>query len=350
MSDNWQLAQHFREIAQGYYSIADKWRKRAYDRAADTISNFPEKITSSRQLENVRGFGASTLSDVEEFLQKGSTERHRQLYMNASRQDDLHRETINLFQSVYGIGPQNAEYFYGLGYRDLQSLYQSGLLNDKQMIGLQYRDDLLQKIPRAEIEYFGYQLNSRIPNENIFYFRDSTGNNIQQIESIWHIAGSYRRGENESGDIDLLARYIDMDTILNTLQDMGMIVATLAYGETKYMGIIKVAPNAIARRLDIRIFRPTDYVYGLLYFTGSQKFNILMRNRANELGATLNEYGLTDAYGGMYPVNREEEIFRILGIIYYPPEQRFRDISFLQYTTPTIRQGASIVEQRKYFV
>ena len=385
MSDNTLLAKHFYEIAEGYYTEENKWRKRAYQNAADTISKFRDKITSSDQLVGIKGFGKSTLEDVDEFLKTGSTARHKDLYINSSSKDNEKREIINLFLSVYGIGPQNAEYYYGLGYRDLQSLYNSGLLNDKQRIGVYYRDDISQRIPRSEIEYFGYELSKRIPTtayvdyftRNIYpIFNDTIpkGDIIRgrekyrgqqnivstivdettgRIEPIWHIAGSYRRNESSSGDIDLLARYIDMNYLLGVLQEMGFIVAELAYGETKYMGIIKVHPNAVARRIDIRIFNPNDYIYGLLYFTGSPKFNVLMRTRANELGASLNEYGLVDFYGTSYPVNNEEEVFKLLGIVYLTPEQRTRDISHLNYTEPgvppTIRIGPSIVGKKQYY-
>jgi hypothetical protein len=46
------------------------------------------------------------------------------------------------------------------------------------------------------------------------------------------------------------------------------------------------------RRLDILLTPPEEYGYALLYFTGSQKFNILVRQHALTLGYTLNEHRL----------------------------------------------------------
>jgi DNA polymerase lambda len=334
---NTDLANHFKDIAKAYINPSDKWRKITYNNAADVINSFPTQILSSKQLSNIKGFGESTLHDVDEFLRKHNTSRHQEMYENKYSEDSQKRDIVNLFQDVYGIGPENANYFYGLGYRDLNSLYLSNVLNNKQRIGIKYYHELLQRIPRSEIEYFGYMLSQRI----------STGTVINgQNEPVWYIAGSYRRGEQNSGDIDIIARWITMDQMVNILQNMGFIIETLAYGETKYMGIIRIYPTGIARRIDIRIFRPDEYVYGLLYFTGSEKLNILMRNRANELGASLNEYSLTDTNGRIYPVINEEQIFELLGIVYLTPEQRTRSIAKLDYISPKMITGPSITGKK----
>jgi len=326
---NTNLWQHFKEIAESYINPVDRWRRKAYANAADVIMTFPVQITSSVQLAKIKGFGESTLHDVNEFLTTGSTSRHRQLHNQRPQEDVQKASIINLFQSVYGIGPENANYFYGLGYRDLNSLFNSNVINDKQRIGIRYYYDLLQRIPRSEIDYFGYLLSQKIP----------TGTVVNGVmESVWHIAGSYRRNEPDSGDIDIIARWINMNQIVEVLRNLGLILETLAYDETKYMGIIKIYPNGVARRIDIRIFRPEEFIYGLLYFTGSQKLNILMRQRANELGGVLNEYHLSDRRGRIYPVVNEEQIFALLGIVYLKPEQRTKNIPGLQYTTPLIRQ------------
>ena len=46
------------------------------------------------------------------------------------------------------------------------------------------------------------------------------------------------------------------------------------------------------RRLDIRLLPFDQYHCGILYFTGSDQFNKMMRAHALEQGFTLNEYSL----------------------------------------------------------
>ena len=97
------------------------------------------------------------------------------------------------------------------------------------------------------------------------------------------------------------------------------------------MGIVQLDDQHNGHRIDIRLVEPKSYIFALLYFTGSQRFNILMRQRAIELGMTLNEYGLYDNKGVSQPANSEEDIFNILRIKYIPPEARTRTIGLLEY-------------------
>jgi DNA polymerase/3'-5' exonuclease PolX len=97
-------------------------------------------------------------------------------------------------------------------------------------------------------------------------------------------------------------------------------------GTTKYMGVCKLRPNATGRRIDIRIVTSSSLGAALLYFTGSDKFNKIMRYFANQRGFTLNEYGLYEYINGvkgeLVPAETEEDIFSILNTVYLTPEQR----------------------------
>jgi DNA polymerase (family 10) len=88
------------------------------------------------------------------------------------------------------------------------------------------------------------------------------------------------------------------------------------------MGIVRISPQDNAHRIDIRLIKPESYAYALMYFTGSQRFNILTRQRAIELGLRLNEYGLFDEEGQSLPGESEEEIFDHLGLVYVAPKNR----------------------------
>lgn len=324
---NYGLWQHFTEIGKSYGIILkqgnnepdDAHRKTNYDNAAEYIRTYPNFITNSNMFTGVKGFGQSIRKDIDEYLRTSSTDRLKRLQAKIIP-DDPRVKTMELFESVYGIGSKYSKKFYDLGYRTLQDLWNSGLLNEKQKIGMKYREDLLVRIPREEIDYFGALLTRYIPN-----YRYVDG----ELNSVWYIAGSFRRGEFNSGDIDIIARWITMDQMINVLKQLGFILEGLAQGTKKFMGIIRIRPGLPARRLDIRIMEPNHYIYGLLYFTGSKEFNVLMRNRAKEFGALLNEYTLTDKNGQQYPVKNEAQIFELLGVKYLAPEQRVKNLTVL---------------------
>jgi len=74
------------------------------------------------------------------------------------------------------------------------------------------------------------------------------------------------------------------------------------------------------------LFTPKkEYGFALVYFTGSDKFNVDMRKHALTRGWSLNEHGFT--YVGTDKkdpptLQNEEEIFAFLEVPWIPPTQR----------------------------
>lgn len=93
---------------------------------------------------------------------------------------------------VWGIGDKTAEKLVKMGFHSVRDLREKGLhlLNAQQLIGLNYYEELLEKIPRAEVE--------RIYNT----VNESCQKILPGAECI--VCGSYRRGRPESGDVDVL--------------------------------------------------------------------------------------------------------------------------------------------------
>ncbi|KAN0041484.1 hypothetical protein ACTFIV_004025 [Dictyostelium citrinum] len=84
----------------------------------------------------------------------------------------------------------------------------------------------------------------------------------------------------------------------------------------------------IARRIDFKLIPIESYYFGLLHNTGSDEFNRQMRAVALSKGYTLSEYSInkfskeTGKDDQITLVNSEEEIFKIIGMKYYPPQER----------------------------
>ncbi|KAM9978422.1 hypothetical protein ACTFIY_012176 [Dictyostelium cf. discoideum] len=83
-----------------------------------------------------------------------------------------------------------------------------------------------------------------------------------------------------------------------------------------------------ARRIDFKLIPIESYYFGLLHNTGSDEFNRQMRAIALSKGYTLSEYSInkfskeSGKDDQIIPVNSEEEIFKIIGMKYYPPQER----------------------------
>jgi DNA polymerase/3'-5' exonuclease PolX len=114
---------------------------------------------------------------------------------------------------------------------------------------------------------------------------------------------------------------------LDALVDEGYILDELVSGPKKWMGYVKAGPRGTPRRLDVLLTSPTEYPYAVLYFTGSDRFNVAMRRGATERGYVLSEHGMVPikAAAGrpVVPGMRgERDIFEFLGLRYVPPQER----------------------------
>lgn len=202
-------------------------------------------------------------------------------------------------------------------------------LTHHQKIGMFYFEDFEKRIPRAEIERFEkllYPIITRLDN---------------QIQ--WEICGSYRRGQSNSGDIDILITHPEYNTrdkvtenpwlqsLVNTLESKNILCDHLTNeGKSKYMGVGRVPiqgqpdwmDTSIARRIDIRFVPYDSYITSLLYFTGSAKENIRLRKVAISKGYKLSEYGLFDSDGDAIVFKTEQEAYQFLGLEYVEPTSR----------------------------
>ncbi len=320
LSRNKDLADALALIASYYEMARDTYRARAFATASAKIAAYPTGIESGTEARaNIVGVGASIEEAIDEFFASYDQDRHKG---HISRLDELERQfneqrtVIDYFMSFYGIGPVKAVALYNQNLRTLEDIWTKGNLTEAQKIGILWRDHLKLRISRDEMDL----INQKI------------GTLLNPYGIKWTIAGSYRRGETSSGDIDILIESrsdLNMDGVVNLLQSI--LPATLAVGPSKFMGIVRLDDQHNGHRIDIRLINPESYQYALLYFTGSQRVNILMRQRAIEFGLTLNEYGLFNRDGQSYPANSEEDIFQMLRIRYLPPESRLKTINRLEF-------------------
>jgi DNA polymerase/3'-5' exonuclease PolX len=84
-------------------------------------------------------------------------------------------------------------------------------------------------------------------------------------------------------------------------------------------------PDGKARRLDLLMTPDIEYAYALLYFTGSDKFNVAFRQHVLQMGYTLNEHTLTVIRPDVRPVpymHTEKSIFQFLRLRYVEPQDR----------------------------
>jgi NAD-dependent DNA ligase len=289
----------------------EPFRARAYQKAQETIMSYNGDITDPAQLKGLPGIGDTIMEKFNEYVQTGTLKV-------------LEREKnnpLNILADVYGIGPKKAKELVDKGITTIDQLRaRQDELNDVQKVGLQYYEQILERIPRSEIVEYDTMFES--------VFAKVAANDPS---ARFEIVGSYRRGAQSSGDIDIIitgnsgAIY---KAFIDELIKQKIILNVLSRGVSKTLVIAKLPGKSVARRVDFLYSPPDEFPFAILYFTGSKAFNTVMRNRALAMGYTLNEHGLSIMENKVkgakieQPFADEKAIFDFLKMAYKTPVER----------------------------
>lgn len=324
MDNNKKILTMLEELRDIMQRRGDAIRAKAYENASTQIMLLKKDIINPKiDLKEVIGIGKTITDKIDTYLKTGTLEI-------------LEREKnnpINIFTQVYGIGPKKAEELVKKEITTIEQLKNNlNLLNDKQKIGVKYYDDILKCIPRSEIDDFYVKLSI------IFEMFDNSDNHFE-------IVGSYRREKQDSGDIDIIITNSKNDKsifneLLDYLKQEKYIIEDgfLSRGDVKSLTIIDIYPekeNTIKRRVDFLYAPPNQYAFAILYFTGSKIFNTVMRQRAKDMGYTLNEHEFCYYNNGIKGKKVEKE---------FPDEKSIFDFLQIKFKRPNERIDALSVE------
>jgi DNA polymerase/3'-5' exonuclease PolX len=284
----------------------------AYGKVIQQVKS-KETITGMDDLKDVKGVGESIQKKMEEIFETGK------LKVTEEVRKDPTLEEVEHFMNIYGVGRVKAvklvreKHIHTIADLRARVAEDPNLLNTNQTVGLKYYEDLLERIPRAEMKKHEKILKKVIPYE-------------------CELVGSYRREEPNSGDIDVLIRAPAgdhkqlLEKISAELIAKGYLIETLALGDKKCLAICRLPGKAKqkARRLDLLLAPEKEYGFSLMYFTGSDKFNIAVRKVALEKGYSMNEHAFTPQGDAVPPPEllSEKDIFEFLGFKYVEPVQR----------------------------
>ena len=301
----------------------EPFKSRAYHNAQETIMVITEDLTAENYkavLKGKPGIGSTILEKLQEFVETGTLRLLEREKTNP----------LNVLTDVYGIGPKKAKDLITSGIASIAELRakQNDVLNDVQKAGLKYYEDILERIPRSEIDEYSVIFNR--------VFQEIIQGKPESEKNAFEIVGSYRRGALQSGDIDVIITGKTGDTFkefIDRLKETGIILEILSRGPSKCLVIGKLSGSSKkARRIDFLFTTPEEYPFSILYFTGSKTFNTVMRGYSLTMGYSLNEHGL-------YQMNKtekkavkgekvshvfldEQSIFDFLNIEYKSPNQR----------------------------
>ncbi|MEM0117092.1 MAG: DNA polymerase/3'-5' exonuclease PolX [Conexivisphaerales archaeon] len=285
----------------------ERFKSIAYWRAANTIRNLTEDIEvvwKQGKLTDLPYVGEGIAKKIDEYLSTGHS-----TYLD-KMQKKVPAAVFSLM-AVPGIGPKTA---YRLAkeagvssLEDLEKRLEEGML--LEILGKENSRKILEEIKKFKSR----ERRLLLPEAEAVIESLQSHFTTKAVQVM--VAGSYRRGKETIGDIDLISTDQLAADALARFPRVGEVIER----GNKRMSVKLVD----GLQVDLRLFDQDELGAGLLYFTGSKEHNIELRNIAIKRGWKLNEYGLFDTKTGKrLAAKTEDDIYSELGLAYIPPELR----------------------------
>jgi DNA polymerase IV len=206
------------QMANFYDRTHDQWRTVAYRKAITSLNKQTKRIVYKEEAIKLPFVGERLATKIEEIA---ITARLRRLD-NAKR--DPRDQILQSFMDIYGVGIAQASRWVNAGFSTLDDLMKGAKLTEAQKIGIAHYENFRTRVSRSEVEQHGT------------FVRKA----LEKIDKDFEVTimGSYRRGAESSGDIDLMITKpgADMHYIRSTIIDQlvpqllvqGFFKATLA--------------------------------------------------------------------------------------------------------------------------
>ncbi len=315
------VAAHNEEVASAFDEMADLlsiraenvFRIRAYRRAAQIVRSLPRELAEmhgTEEFDALPGIGADLAGKIEELLRTGQLKALEKL---------RHRvpHGVRDLLALPALGPVRVRALFTKlrvrGIDDLRRVLADGRLSSVRGFG----PKILAELARA-LEETRDKPPQRVPLSVATQYAKPLKTFLESVPGVTRveIAGSYRRGRDTVGDLDVLVCAAQDAAPILALKRYGELRKLTAAGATKASGILRSG-----LQVDERVLEPQSFGAALHYFTGSRDHNIHIRRRAQERGYKLNEYGL---FRGNHRIAgaTEEDLFSALALPWIPPELR----------------------------
>jgi DNA polymerase (family 10) len=292
---------------------ANPFRIRAYRNAARTISSTSESLSDlvaeKQDLTQFAGIGKDLAKQIEEISTKGQHSALEEL------RKQIPGGVLDMLR-IPGVGPKKVSVFFNeLGLKsleDLKAACEAGRLSKLKGFGKKTEESILANIAMAT------EHSQRSSISDARAAAEAIVEDLQTLKEVGQVAvaGSCRRRKETCGDLDILATCSDSGPPMDCLAAHPLVESVLQRGETKQRVRLKTGME-----LDLRVVPEESFGAAMQYFTGSKEHNVVVRQRAKDLGLKLNEYGVFR--DDVQVAGRtEEEVYAAVGLPWFPPELR----------------------------
>ena len=330
--------EQFDQLCEYYKKQGKQGGARAYHymQARSLCEHLPDSFSLEQLLHKVHGVGPQTIKKLEEIWWRGSLRRVEALLADPTNQ------ATKALCTVHGIGGTKAKQLI-----DEYKVTSVDALR-KQMDRLPLT--VLSEPSRSYLKHYE-ELQKPIPRDEITSIAAAIAKVALDVDKriCTETCGSYRRGKEMSHDVDILLWLSDdkhedghltlLERVVPRLVEAGIITCDLNNSHKEnspsrtFTGLCRLNKSHMQRRLDLRVCLEREYPTAVLTFSSGMEFNRFFQRRANELKDPLKVSSLGVCHvkrvngqlvqaGPFLHVESEEDVFRLVGCKYMPPELR----------------------------
>ncbi|MGN6261573.1 MAG: DNA polymerase/3'-5' exonuclease PolX [Ralstonia sp.] len=311
---NQAIAAIFNEIADLLeVEEANPFRVRAYRNAARMVEGMTEGVDAmlarGADLTVLPGVGVDLAAKMREIVETGTCA------MLTRVRTEVPSYVLQLLQ-LPGLGPKRARALqHELGITSLDELARAAAahrIRELHGFGPRSEERLIEALNARLARDRRYGLAIAKPCADALTHYLLASGLVDQLV----VAGSYRRGRDTVGDLDLLITGRKRAQIVEHFVHYNEVATRISAGPTRASVVLK---NGM--QVDLRVVRSDAFGAALVYFTGSKPHNIALRKLAQAQGLKINEYGV---FRGKARIagQTEASVYRAVGLPWICPELR----------------------------
>jgi DNA polymerase (family 10) len=312
---------HNDDVADVFEKIADlleirgenPFRVRAYRNGSREVRSLPKELAGLAQedadLTRLPGIGEALAGKIREILETGTCQTLKKL------EKQLPPDLTELLH-LPGLGPKRVHALhYDLDINTPEQLYRAakdGRLRELPGFGPKTEAAIVSALEAHLSTEHRVKLATaaRYAEPLTAWLRGTKG-----VERVV-VAGSYRRGRETVGDLDILVSAADADAAMNRFVSYDEVEQVQSRGSTRSTVFLRSR-----LQVDLRVVERRSFGAALHYFTGSKAHSIAIRTLARARGLKVNEYGVfkdDERLAG----ETEESIYAAVELPYIAPELR----------------------------
>ncbi len=319
--DNQRISDTFAEIAnlldmQG----EDPFRIRAYRRAAQTISHYPNEVRTlalEGRLAEIPGVGKILTRDITQLIETGGVRYHEHLRSTVPegllpilRLPSLTIDQVRLLWRKHDVTSM----------KQLIQLYR----NERLPFEADILEALSQDLNNWERDQSRMLLGMALPRAELLMA------NLQRISRVERIgiAGSLRRGVDLVGDMNIVMATTNPDQLIETCTRQSEVrqvlftqSSTSSFAEAPVASAVMMTSEGL--RVSLAAVLPSQFDLALLHFTGSKAHTAALNRIAQQRGIHLTATRFTRFRDHAdVPADSEATIYNQLGLPWIAPELR----------------------------